>query len=355
MYRAPLPRDLTAVLLALILTACGGGGGAPDAGGPGDAGGLGDAGGAGDDASAPDAGPSDAGCAPATVLAVSQLQWGEGSSGEWQGYGFDLDGRVSTAASTDVCQPSSGGSAAVAYPDGTAGIDNSFGKNILPVLLALSPSFAADTNASLDSGGFTTLLELMCLPPEGDVPVLAARLFDGLPLGAAPAWDGTDVWPIDPWLLSDAGDPTSSTALFPASSVTGTAFDAGTGGTFVLTIPISASGSSTFVRLTIRAARVTMTLSGDRTSATAGRIGGVLDTEELVAELEKVGVLLGICGSPIYDSFVTQVRQASDILADGTQDPATTCNGISIGLGFEMSPAQRGDVGTTRPAGPTCP
>jgi hypothetical protein len=34
-----------------------------------------------------------------------------------------------------------------------------------------------------------------------------------------------------------------------------------------------------------------------------------------------------------FDSLADQIRQAFDILVDGTQDPNQTCNGISIGLG----------------------
>ena len=42
----------------------------------------------------------------------------------------------------------------------------------------------------------------------------------------------------------------------------------------------------------------------------------------------------------------SQIEQASDILTDGTQDPTQTCDGISIGLGFDALPDQ---LGTTAP------
>ena len=60
---------------------------------------------------------------------------------------------------------------------------------------------------------------------------------------------------------------------------------------------------------------------------------------------------------PVFcNTFDAQIRQASDIMVDGTQDPAKTCNGISIGLGFEMSELQFGNV--ANPVAPTphiCP
>jgi hypothetical protein len=98
-----------------------------------------------------------------------------------------------------------------------------------------------------------------------------------------------------------------------------------------------------------------MTLSADRKSATLGTIGGVLNTEEFVAELKKVGALLDLCNSSLFDSLITQVRQASDIMSDGTQDPTKTCDGISMGLNFEMGQAQLGDVGPVMPMGAACP
>jgi hypothetical protein len=84
-------------------------------------------------------------------------------------------------------------------------------------------------------------------------------------------------------------------------------------------------------------------------------IGGVLNTEELVAEIKKVGVLLDMCGTQPFQNILDEARRASDIMADGTQDPAKTCDGISIGLGFEMMEAQIGEVGPVTPVGTSCP
>jgi len=59
-----------------------------------------------------------------------------------------------------------------------------------------------------------------------------------------------------------------------------------------------------------------------------------------------------LCMGPTIDSLLAQMTQASDILADGSQDPAQTCNGISIGLGFKMKPVQ---IGVIAPPGPPPP
>jgi hypothetical protein len=288
------------------------------------------------------------------VLAVRQLRFGEGTSGQWKQVGFNLDGKVSDGLSTDVCLPNAGADPLTAYPDGDAGIDNSFGKNLLPTILGLYPTWVQDVGNGILNGTFTALLKLMCLPPTGDVPMLTTKLFGGTTLGSAPKWDGTDVWPVEPGLLGDPMDPESSTLIYPNSSVIGMAYDAGQNGTFILSVPFKTTMATASIKLTLYAAQMTMTLSADRKSATGGMIGGVLDTEEFVAELKKVGFLLNLCGNPLFDNLLNQVRQASDIMNDGTQDPNMVCNGISMGLGFEMQEAQLGDVGMPNPVGQAC-
>lgn len=289
------------------------------------------------------------------VLAVTKLLLGEGVNGQWKKFGYNIDGLVSSGASTDVCQTTPGGKAGVAYPDGDNGIDNSFGKNLLPQILSLYPTWTNDINAAIQDGSTTVMFKLECLLPTGDAPVMTTKLYGGTPLGKPPKFDGTDKWPVAPELLSDATDPESSTIVFSNSSVLGSTYDAGPNATFVLTVPVSTATETRSIKLTLYAAHLTMTLSDDRKSATAGMIGGVLNTEELVTEVKKIGDLLGICSSPLFAALVSQIRQASDIMSDGTQDPSKTCDGISMGLGFEMKEAQLGVVGPKTPVGTTCP
>lgn len=290
-----------------------------------------------------------------TVFAVKKLYFGEGNSGEWKKVGFNIDGKVSTGASKDVCKPNADGFPQTAYPDGDQGIDNSFGKNLLPTILTSYPTWVSDIDKSIQNGNFTALLKVLCLPKTGDAPVLTTKLFGGTALGMPPKFDGTDKWPVEPGLLSDAMNPESSSILFPNSSVKGATFDAGKNGTFILSVPIKTTTKSTSIKLTLYSAQLTMKLAEDRKSGTEGMIGGVLDTEEFVAEIKKLGFLLGLCGSPLLEGLLNQVRQASDIMTDGSQDPNKTCNGISMGLGFEMYEAQLGSVGEANPVGMTCP
>lgn len=288
------------------------------------------------------------------TFAVKLLDFGEGNSGEWKKVGFNIDGLTSTGTSKDVCQPNAGGEASTAYPDGDKGIDNSFGKNLLPLIISLYPTWSSDINYSINHGDFTGLVKLDCVPDTGDAPQFVTKVFGGTPLGMMPMWDGMDKWPVGPELLSDPMDPQSSTIIFDKSSITGEMFDSGKGVTFILTVPVFTQTNKTSLKLTLHSAQMTMTLAADRKSAT-GMIGGVLNTEEFVAEVKKVGALLGLCGQGLFEGLLTQARQASDIMTDGTQDPAKTCDGISMGLGFEMSEAQIGEVGPPLEVGMACP
>src|SRR5215510_1795150 len=48
-------------------------------------------------------------CGPTegTTLAITKLYFGEGNNGQWKSFGFNIDGLVSDATSTDLCQPNS--------------------------------------------------------------------------------------------------------------------------------------------------------------------------------------------------------------------------------------------------------
>jgi hypothetical protein len=316
----------------------GAGGGADGAGGGGGAGG----------------GPA---CPPTegVTLALTKLMWGEGLNGEWKKVGANIDGLVSDGTSTDVCQPAAGGSAGTAFPDGDDGIDNSFGKNLLPVIVGLIPQWPSQVNNSLETGFFNGMLKLYCLPPEGDATDLMTKVFVGTTLGSTPKYDGTDVWPVAPEMLGDPSDPESSTLVFLNSSVTGAKYDSGKDQSFVLSVPTDYNDKYTTLKLTLYAAQVTMTLSEDRKSATGGVLSGVLNTEEFVDQVKKVGWMGDLCEQPFWEDMLTEVRRMSDIMTDGTQDPTKECDGISFGVQFEMKEVKLGDVGPPSNPGQACP
>jgi hypothetical protein len=303
--------------------------------------------------SAPEAG---AACAEAgSTQAINELYLGDtdrngtaNPTNGWKNYGFNLDGLISTKTATNLCKPRAGGSAAAVYPDGDKGIDNSFGKNILPIILGLASDLSTTANESIQKGDFTIMLDMSKLGT--DCTGAAAKLFaggnlvDAMDMPLTPKFDGTDVWPVSAELLTNPADPTSSKIVFPQAYVAGNTWVSGTKGT--VSLQLSISGFT--VSLDINNAYVTLDLAAGNMSGTNGTIAGVLNTEQLVEQIGKVAAAFdtSFCDptSPTLVSILNQLRQASDIMADGTQKPGVECDGISIGLGFNTKPVKLGGV-----------
>jgi hypothetical protein len=287
--------------------------------------------------------------ATSVTYAVSKLYLGstnrDGSPNAtgWKKYGFNLDGKISTEASKDLCKPREGANPANIYPDGDRGIDNSFGRNILPVIRAAAPDAEKSVNDSIVEGSFTLLLHIDKLGPDADYNPLSAKLYGGSDLGGEPKFDGTDEWPVIAELLENPADITTSKVKFPSSYLVENTWVSGTNAPINLSLNVS--GFS--VNLTISNAVLAMKLAPDHKSATEGTIAGILETDVLTTELRKVVAAFdeSFCEeNATVDSILTQIEQASDIMKNGTQDPNATCDGISIGLGFDMKEVKLGGV-----------
>jgi hypothetical protein len=256
----------------------------------------------------------------------------------WKKFGYDLDGKVTTKESTDVCKLPPGQSQRTAKEDGDDGIDNSFGHNLLPIITGVSPTAVADLNGQLTKGTFTLMFTVTGL---SDDPHQTANGLKGFmsaggafdPTGQkVPGFVPTDVWPVAPELLSNPSDATSSKVQFADSYVTdGTWVN---GSDAKVTISLGFNGQS--LDLTMYKAIVTFEHK-DPTTAANGIIAGILNTDELIGGLTKIAGRLqkDLCSGDQLKLFTDQIRAVSDIMADGSQDPSKTCDGISIGLGFD--------------------
>ena len=316
-------------------------------GGAGGVSGLGGQGGAGTGGAGTGGMP---GCQKASeaVLAVDHLFVGDtdtdlvASSIAWKQFGLNLDGKVSTKDSADLCVPVAGASKASVYPDGDNGIDNAFGKLVLPIMLGLNGQFASQVNTSIEQGMFSILVALEGLKPGNDQAPIVARVYSGSSLEVPPLFDGTDCWPVTAESLTDPKDAGSARVVFSQSAIANSTWTSSGEATLDLTVPSFPDD----IHLRLHHARMSMNLVTDHQSAIAGQVGGVLDTEEFITEVTR---LVGIfdptmCGSNTLENILTQIRRASDLLKDGTQNPASTCDGISIGLGFTMARVGLGAV-----------
>jgi hypothetical protein len=281
------------------------------------------------------------------VWAISKLYLGDtyrngvADRNAWTSFGYDLDGKISTAASTDLCLPANNASRSSVYPDGDGGIDNAYGKSVLPIVLSINSAAASRTNQDIVAGKRTNLFVLKNLGASTDYNPITVEAYLGTNLGMTPKFDGTDLWPVAPEQLVNPMDLSQgSTLTFTASYLTGnTIVIRGEG-----TIPVTINSSGV---LNITHPTITFTLSSDHKTATNGTIAGVIDAAQFVAQFRSFAGTIdpALCSGPTIDSIASELGQAADILTDGMQDPSQTCSGISVGLGFDVVPVQLGAIG----------
>lgn len=250
----------------------------------------------------------------------------------WKKFGFDLDGLVTTRFSCDGCVSPAGAPVAV---DGIDGIDNTFGSCILPIYQAVNtpykgpmPHTSADYTTRIRAGAFTLQIEIAGLDGQNDRTGLTVRSFTSGAFdadGGMPSFLPTEDWPVRADLHSS---PTLGRP-FATAYVIGGRLVARDADVVLMLSP----DQTKFIDLTIHHAILAMDIVGD--SAANGTLAGVLDVEKLVSEGRIFAALASksLCGAA-FDGIAQQLRQCSDILADGTSVTGKECNAISIGIGF---------------------
>ncbi len=321
--------------------------------------------------------------------AVHELYFGDTdrtgitSPNAWQSFGYDLDGKVTTAASTDVCTVVPGASRSVQI-DGEGGIDNSWGANIVPILATLDSTFSQTENASIQSGGPTQLFYVVGFDDSAGNMTSAFGL-SGVALsgasysangGTTPTWDKNTHWPIAPQSLTcfpAGGTDTCTTSTDPIAAAdvklpapfqnNGTfAADGRPGG------GMSGTPSNITLQLAIGGQPMTLNLHSAVVSfdpampgaVTNGTIAGAVDTGELIAALKELAghISTSLCSGSAFQSIASQIQQTSDIVLSGdtvSNAAGTTCNAISIGIGFdatEIALPTGADIAPQQPLGP---
>jgi hypothetical protein len=335
---------------------------AGDAGGAGDAS---DAGGGGGEAASPCAetfppllpsadDPSDAGD-QTFLTALHTLDLGlQIDGGAPPLYGYDLDHVYTCCMGAPAsCTPPIVGSQ---HCDEDGGRDNAGGQLLANFALLAPTVFNADAiSQRLQKGTYSILIQIQHYNGQLNDTQVTAALYasSGIDAGgdaAAPlaTWNGTDVWTVDDsFVLNGDASPTLPTHFDVHAYVTG--------GVLVMQVnfPLSLGSSSTSnltLDLTggVLAARIVPV--GDGTYRLQdGQLAGRWSASSILAALPSL-TFLGqpVCpGSSTYTGIKQQICQAADITADpGSDNKGTTCDALSVALGFTADPALMGSVVT---------
>ncbi len=267
----------------------------------------------------------------------------------WKQFGFNIDGLISKKTDTNLCKPNAGAAQAAVYPDGNYGIDNAWGKLQLPIWTGLAPDLSMQVNEAITNGtGGTFLIKLDGLSASAtNQDPVASKLYSAAPLLLTPKLDGSDCWPVTYASVANPADADSAKAVFPSATLVNNSWASGVAGNVQLRVNFLGVA----LPLQLNHVRLSMQLEPYHQAATVGQLGGVIDTEAFIAELKKVAghFDLGLCTGTTFDSLADMIRQASDILSDGTQDPNKTCNAISFGMGFKATAVKFGKVAAKEP------
>jgi hypothetical protein len=301
------------------------------------------------------------------TFAISKLILGRndtnGTSNKelWKTIGYNLDFTVTAKTSSGVIVGDSvcariNGASFNTIVDGNNGRDNAFGSTVLPILLAVHPEIEKTSNALIQQGKHSLLIDVQGLGSAPTYESLTVRLYEareftdaqGMP--AKPVFDGSDVWPVTFESVNEG------MLDKPRSMVTdGYVATAGVAGTLVaqfdesivLTLDaLPVPDGQGIMQIRIRQPLLSMRFSADRSHVDSGTLAGTIDTAELEDEFARMtGVLdKNLCNSETSQSIRQLVRQSSDILADRQLHANLPCNSISIGIQFEATQAQLGAV-----------
>ena len=259
----------------------------------------------------------------------------------WKDYGYDLDGRNTTAedskTSNNSCKRKSGSPTSI-LADGNNGIDNNFGGHVMQTIKSLKSDAEDAVNTSITGGSFTLILKIENVTGGADSANSPGSLYvanDFNDKKTAPTFTEADVWKVNAASLTDGTSLTKPKLTFPNAYISNGYWVSGDFGTGTINLNISLSGAD--ISLPIDSGIITVKLS----DGSDGTIAGAMNTDKLKDALTPVAKKFGICpGNATYDQVVDTLTQSADLVsgAPQLQNTAVECTAISIALGFTMKP-----------------
>jgi hypothetical protein len=307
-------------------------------------------------AAAPPARPSVAAPSDGTArwFAVASISYGVGTSAKrtpcgWASRGRNIDGRTTGIADSkagqltnparSTCARAPGAPSGV-IADGPDGVDNNFGGRVLTLLASLNACFVdGPTDAT-----FTLVLRLDHVA-QGDDAHVPGALYLARDLDHAPSFPALDSWPIDARSLLDGASLGSPVTTFPDGYQVGKVWVSGTAVGRVrlpvfLATPATGCAKSwaAAIDVPIDDAQVVVAIDG---SGEEGTLVGVVPAAEAKWWIDPVRPRGPLCpGDTTVEQLLTTLEQAPDLTIAGSDhnDPTSTCDAISIGLGIGLRP-----------------
>jgi len=261
----------------------------------------------------------------------------------WKEMGFDLDG-VCTSHDDSVKNVGTCRRAPEANQDflvdGDRCRDNNFGHHVVQLLVVSSEGFEARLNEGIFEGGNTWIIRIDDLDDGPDDPYAPARLYRSSSMAKNTVkWDGTDVRTI----LSDSvldRDLSKSKTDFLSGYVKDHVWISGDPTLREIVLPVS---ESMYVTLQLEATVFTLGLNPDHAAATRGHLGGAIAISSIETLIRPIATGAGFCpGTSLYNSLLRNVQRFPDVVigAPNLQDTTVQCDGMSMGLAFDVANVQ---------------
>ena len=261
----------------------------------------------------------------------------------WKDWGYDVDGvctgEAESRANIGTCRRVDGADQDVLV-DGNDCRDNNFGSQVVQLVVNLSPNIETQANDNVLKGSPTWIFVLDDLDEGPDDPYAPGKLYRA---GATPSadplkLDGSDVRTITRDSVLE-GDLEKATTTFPLGYVKNNVWVSGDPSAFSVIVPVGQVN----VEAALVGGVITFQLDADHRGGGGGVIAGALPFDKFLQLMEPVAERSGFCpGSVLYSGFLNTLSKFPDTVfeSDTLQDTGRTCDAISIGLGFELSPMQ---------------
>ncbi len=289
---------------------------------------------------------------PSTAIvnfAIRQLWLGETAQNDaftldpsaWTTFGYNIDGKVTTSVSTDVCTLAPNATSTVQI-DGKQGADNSFGENIIRVLSLVYSGLSANVSTRIQQGTFTVLIDTagLTLDPAQTNQGLSTSLFGGTRFPGTPTFTRADSWPVNPATLADGRTIANGAKISLSDSyITAGTFVTGHPTDFIIGVSIGGIPIALIIHQGVLTFQRTVDDAG-ASHAVSGMIAGILKESEIFTALSEAAATSGGTYCSALDALQPRLLAAQDIMLDGTNAPGHPCTGISVGFGFTADEIQ---------------